>query len=333
MLRKRNLLFLSLLILGILLFTSCLPKPPVLVTFDSQGGSAVDAQTVDHGELVIEPTAPTKTGSTFAGWYKESNCTNLWDFDTDTVTADITLYAKWTTNTYTVTFKKNGISVMGTMTAQTIASGSSAKLKACAFTRTGYTFAGWATTSGGSVVYADEANYTMGTANVNLYAKWTTNPHSLRDPGPAGGWIFYDKGSYSGGWRYLEAAPSDQSTGIQWTNESHVDIGTTGIAIGTGQANTIAIVTTSGEGSYAAQLCDDLTKGGYNDWFLPSKDALNQMYLNLKVDGVGGFIDDYYWSSSELYGADAALLQDFTDGYQANDDKNAARRVRAVRAF
>jgi len=60
MLKKRNLLFLSLLILVVLLVTSCLPKPPVLVTFDSQGGSAVDAQTVDQGELVTKPTAPTK---------------------------------------------------------------------------------------------------------------------------------------------------------------------------------------------------------------------------------------------------------------------------------
>ena len=317
----------------VLLVTSCLPKPPVLVTFDSQGGSAVDAQTVDQGELVTKPTAPTKTGSTFAGWYKEPGCTNPWDFDSDTVTADVTLYAKWTTDTYTVTFKKNGVAVTGTMSVQTIASSSSANLKACTFSRTGYTFGGWATTSGGTVKYNDEANYTMGTANVTLYAKWTTNPHSLGDTGPAGGWVFYDKGSYSDGWRYLEAAPSDQSTGIQWYNGSNVDTGAIGSAIGTGQANTTAIVAKQGAGSYAAQLCNDLTVGGYSDWFLPSKDELNQMYLNLKKQGVGGFASDYYWNSLE-YTTDSAWDQYFGNGQQYyGNPKSIADRVRAARAF
>jgi len=62
------------------------------VTFDSQGGTVVTSQIVDHGGKVTEPTAPTKTGHTFGDWYKESACTNIWDFTTDTVTADVTLY-------------------------------------------------------------------------------------------------------------------------------------------------------------------------------------------------------------------------------------------------
>jgi len=66
------------------------------VTFDSQGGSTVSSQTVEDDGLVTESTAPTKEGYTFGGWYKESGCTNAWDFATDTVTADVTLYAKWT---------------------------------------------------------------------------------------------------------------------------------------------------------------------------------------------------------------------------------------------
>ena len=79
-----------------------------------------------------------------------------------------------------------------------------------------------------------------------------------------------------------------------------METGATGTAIGTGQANTTAIVTTQGAGSYAAQLCNDLTVGGYNDWFLPSKDELDLMYENLYLQEVGGFTDDYYWSSSEF---------------------------------
>ena len=66
------------------------------VSFNSQDGSAVSSQMVEDGGLVSEPTVPTKTGYTFGGWYKESGCTNAWDFATDTVTADVTLYAQWT---------------------------------------------------------------------------------------------------------------------------------------------------------------------------------------------------------------------------------------------
>ncbi len=69
------------------------------VSFDSQGGSAVPSQTVNHGGLVSVPTAPTWSGHIFVGWYKEVSCTNQWVFGTDTVTADRTLYAKWISST------------------------------------------------------------------------------------------------------------------------------------------------------------------------------------------------------------------------------------------
>ena len=64
------------------------------VTFDSQGGSKVDSQTVSHGGTVTEPTAPTYEGYTFGGWYTEAGCTTEYDFTT-AVTESLTLYAKW----------------------------------------------------------------------------------------------------------------------------------------------------------------------------------------------------------------------------------------------
>jgi hypothetical protein len=63
----------------------------------------------------------------------------------------------------------------------------------------------------------------------------------------------------------LIAATADQNTGIQRYNGSYVATGATGTAIGTGQANTTAIVEKQGAGSYAAKLCHGLTDGGYND--------------------------------------------------------------------
>ena len=65
-----------------------------VVTFDSQGGSDVAAQTVKEGEKAAEPTAPTRTDYIFTGWYTEAACENRYDFDTP-VTAPITLYAGW----------------------------------------------------------------------------------------------------------------------------------------------------------------------------------------------------------------------------------------------
>lgn len=70
------------------------------VTFNINGGSVVDAiSNIVSGNTITAPTAPTKTGYTFAGWYKEPTYENEWDFALDAVTADITLYAKWTAYT------------------------------------------------------------------------------------------------------------------------------------------------------------------------------------------------------------------------------------------
>ena len=128
----------------------------------------------------------------------------------------------------------------------------------------------------------------------------------------------------------LIAATADQSAGIQWDNGENKVTGATDTAIGTGQANTTAIVTIQGAGSYAAQLCNDLTVGGYNDWFLPSKDELDKLYIN-KV-AIGGFAGGSYWSSSE-YDAYNAWYQGFDDGSQGASAKDLTFRVRAVRAF
>jgi len=128
----------------------------------------------------------------------------------------------------------------------------------------------------------------------------------------------------------LIAATIDQSTGIQWYNGSSVVTGATGIAIGFGLANTAVIVNIQGAGSYAAQLCNDLDVGGYDDWFLPSKDELDKLYID-KV-AIGGFTSDDYWSSSEN-NKKSAWKQNFNDGNQKKNNKKNNKRVRAVRAF
>ena len=165
--------------------------------------------------------------------------------------------------------------------------------------------------------------------------------YSLRDIGPAGGWIFYDKGSYSDGWRYLEAAPSDQSTGwdTEWGCVGTAISGADGTAVGTGEQNTIDIEAGCTASGTAADICANLSLGGYNDWFLPSKDELGMMYENLYLEGVGGFAWALYWSSSgfdteaELNTTGFAWTQQFGNGIQFGLNKLGTFRVRAIRAF
>ena len=75
--------------------------PTFTVTFDSQGGSAVASQTIERGGKVTKPADPAREKFTFGGWFKEAACTNAWNFDTDVVNGNITLYAKWTAVTVT----------------------------------------------------------------------------------------------------------------------------------------------------------------------------------------------------------------------------------------
>jgi hypothetical protein len=141
----------------------------------------------------------------------------------------------------------------------------------------------------------------------------------------------------------LVCAVEDQSSGIQWYNGSYITTNATGTAIGTGQANTTAIISVQGatETNYAAGLAKDYSGGGYTDWFLPSKDELNEMYLNkASIDatafsnGGSDFAVNFYWSSTE-YDASHAWGQAFTNGNQNLNfyGKFSALYVRAVRAF
>jgi hypothetical protein len=128
----------------------------------------------------------------------------------------------------------------------------------------------------------------------------------------------------------LIAATADQSAGIAWSNITNILVGT-GTAIGTGQANTTAIVGQNGCTSGAAKLCKDLIEGGYTDWFLPSRDELNALYFNRFE--IGNFYQYPYWSSSEFNSASTAICQDFDDGTQFEDFKDSNWYVRAVRKF
>jgi hypothetical protein len=174
---------------------------------------------------------------------------------------------------------------------------------------------------------------------------------AIGDTGPAGGIIFYDDKDDGtddiAGARYLEAAPSDidvsgpGNTYVWGGYDTAVGPAAQGTAIGTGEANTEAIVAEYGAsdpwdntGDYAARLADKYEYGGYDDWFLPSKDELDLMYQN--KGAIGGFdSSEYYWSSSERSEnpSTQAWKQYFGDGGPSISGKGNYSRVRAIRAF
>jgi hypothetical protein len=168
----------------------------------------------------------------------------------------------------------------------------------------------------------------------------STREYAIGDLGPAGGVIFYDNPKRAAdGWRYLEAAPVDQSLGATWGCFRRSIPGARGTAIGTGAQNTADILAACTEPGTAAQLCATYTLSGIGGWFLPSRDELAALYENLKARGDGDFQDEgmadncEYWSSSQQT-TDMAVHIDFADnGRQHYDDKDYRRRVRAVRRF
>ncbi|GHV72368.1 hypothetical protein AGMMS49928_29100 [Spirochaetia bacterium] len=143
------------------------------VTFDSNGGTAIDAITnVDYNTKITAPAVPTKADNTFAAWYKEVELTNQWNFAVDTVTANTTLYAKWTINTYTVTYNTQGGS---TVTAQEVNANSQLN-KPSDPTKEGFVFDNWYTdATGGAVV-----NWPLTvTGDITVYARWTIASYDI----------------------------------------------------------------------------------------------------------------------------------------------------------
>jgi uncharacterized repeat protein (TIGR02543 family) len=121
-----------------------------------------------------------RTGYAFAGWNTAADGTGQARVAGQSYamgSSDVNLYAQWTINSYSVTFDSNGGT--GSMNAQSANYNTTAALTSNAFTRTGYTFAGWnSAPGGGGATYANAANYTF-SASTTLYAQWTINSYSV----------------------------------------------------------------------------------------------------------------------------------------------------------
>jgi len=237
------------------------------VTFQSNGGSAVSSYTgVRHGATISAPADPTRSGYVFNLWYADSALTQRFEFATQTITANTTIYAKW-----------------------------------------------WSGVVG--------------------------------DIGPAGGVVFHDKGTYSNGWRYLEAAstdvihPTTSGTTFTWggstgTTINNTLVGGTSQAVGTGEANTTTIATLHPLAGSAARFCSEgFKQGGYSNWFLPSYEELDLMgKLSDTKSGAFTLLSNTYWSSSEKTAGNAYFIN-VTDKIKSDIPKTYTFKLRAARAF
>jgi len=183
------------------------------------------------------------------------------------------------------------------------------------------------TTSTTSTTTSTSTSTTTSTTTIPVY---TIGQSAL------GGKIAYilqpgDPGYQAGVQKGLVATTADTSLGAIWGCNGTSIPGATGTAIGTGNANTVAIMAACPTAGIAARLCGNLVEGGYDDWYLPSKDELNKLFLNRVA--IGGFdINQIYWSSSQN-NASEAWDQEFFSGTQFQSPKELEGFVRAVRSF
>ncbi len=154
----------------------------ITVTFDSQNGDSVITQEIEIDSQAIQPETPVKKGYGFVGWYADKEGTGeRWDFSIDTVTSDLTLYAVWTDQVYTLTLSDgDGTGGSGTV----IAAFGGQMPEASMPILPGYEFGGYFTVADGSgdQYYSSNMSSTLDwdiEADTTLYANWVANTYSV----------------------------------------------------------------------------------------------------------------------------------------------------------
>lgn len=160
----------------------------------------------------------------------------------------------------------------------------------------------------------------------NSCKKEDSNPIAIGKDYQGGKIAYIDESGQHG----LIAAPIDQGLAA-WGCQGTVINGAYGVFIGTGAQNTKDILAGCNTAGIAAKICDDLILGGYNDWYLPSIDELEQLYINREA--IGGFVaEDHYWSSTQT-NINYASYFNFYSSVPDLHNKGGALLVRAVRSF
>lgn len=174
--------------------------------------------------------------------------------------------------------------------------------------------------------------------------------YKIGDVGPAKGIVFYDKGEYTFGWRYMEVAAKDLKPN-EWGCASSAIPNAKNTELGTGLYNTAQIVNyhdsltnyytdpsicnNANNGTLAAKDAIKQVQDVYIDWFLPSEVELELIYKNLYLNNLGNFTDSNYWSSSEIDSGNVSTIL-FKTGEKVSTPKIPEKnttKARAIRYF
>lgn len=264
------------------------------VTFDTNGGSAVNAQSVQKNGKATMPADPTKDGYSFDSWYAEETLAIVWDFDTP-ITEDTILYAKW-----------NLIPYIG---------GSGGYVF---YENPNYVADGWR--------YLEAAPYGWYDGETDSYGPYTGDNDPRFQWGTdeyAGNPLATSTAIGSGASNTSNIVNYHDNLGTLYPGKGDYYQNPTDY----NQSNDGTVAA-----KVCAEYSVEHNGVTYSDWFLPSKDELDLMYHNLRQQELGGFSREDYWSSSED-DASKAWNQNFYNGWQNSGGRAGVCRVRPVRAF
>jgi len=173
----------------------------------------------------------------------------------------------------------------------------------------------------------------------NIYQFTTKNFYNVGEQGPSGGLIFFSKLDTTGGWNFLECAPNDLNL-LPWSLNLSQELNLS-TGLGDGKNNTINIVNANGLGgvNYAAKSCFTFIYGGFDDWYLPSRDEMITLYQNLFLQNLGSLtVGARYWTSSDddFYNQNAwcqKMLNSNSSVNSTTELKSIYLKVRPVRCF
>jgi uncharacterized repeat protein (TIGR02543 family) len=365
--------FAALLVTAIFTLAGCddpsNPDQTYTVRFESNGGTpSPAAQTIAAGGKVTQPAAMTKTGNTFSGWYKEAALTTAWDFATDTVSAAITLYAKWTSSGASDGIKKldaalreAALDIDERIGQGTIVALLNFESPTDLFTKYVIDELTANLVNSGNLVIVDRKEIDLIREEIDFQYSGAVSDDTMQQIGEMLGAKSIVSGSLSSignVYRVVVRVLNVESAQVQVQYRSDIEnddrvkallasaqkdsynVGDTGPGGGmVFFAQGGSYMECSGElgrnsWSEAVEVAKNHKGGGYTDWHLPTKSELDLMYQNLAKEGLGGFSSANYWSSSEYgYGSTFAWEQSFSSGFQDYDYKSNTYYVRAIRAF
>ena len=277
------------------------------VTFNSDGGSDVEAETVDKDSKAEKPADPTRTGYRFDGWY---NGDTAFDFDNEIITEAVALKAKWVEQV-TVTFVTGGAKAIS---AKTMDKGNKLELDSDPV-NVGGVFNGWYNLTDSATFTSDAAV----TKNITLVAQWTYDKtYAIGDDGPAtsGGVIAYDvdadnaSGNADGlisqtcGYRYLEASTTKVQLNSRYYTYYYAWGSASGLAASHGKAN--------------------------ENWRLPSLEEAKKCFGVSSVSSKIQVYTDQFWTTTK---ATKGYMVYATNGSHFDEAANYMKGIQFVRYF